>query len=170
MFKNDMTGTNLESASRDDAVNLLNSLIGFAPVDVVEESDFQMQDEIKKDLQISAERRQEVMAKAADQTLDDDFKDAKKNLRGLAERQLDILDDLIAIAKASDSPRAYEVVATMLKTFADLEGSILDLHSKKADIEKKTGTGKQEADTITNTQNNFFVGSPRELIEMRKNQ
>jgi hypothetical protein len=76
-----------------------------------------------------------------------------------------VLDDLIALAKTAESPRAYEVVSTMLKTFADLELNIMDLHKKRIEVLK--GTPSQEAGTINNNQNNYYVsGSSRDLTAL----
>ena len=171
MYKNDTKDTNFENASKDDALNLLASLQSFDVVEEVEESDYQLREQIEAKMLAARQAREVVMATAAESSLEDDFKQAKQNLRGLAERQQEVLDDLIALAKASDSPRAFEVVATMLKTFSDLEMSILDLHNKKVDIAKKSGVSNpaQSADTINNTQN-VFVGSTKELNEYLKKQ
>mgnify|MGYP003342941631 FL=1 len=93
--------------------------------------------------------------------LDDEEKDLQ-NVRKinyeLIEKAKDALDNLIDFAKASESPRAYEVVANLIKTTSDVAKNISDMSSK---------THKPE--TQNNTQNNIFVGSTAELQKLLKN-
>ena len=93
--------------------------------------------------------------------LDDEEKDLQ-NVRKinyeLIEKAKDALDNLIDFAKASESPRAYEVVANLIKTTSDVAKNISDMSSK---------TLKPE--TQNNTQNNIFVGSTAELQKLLKN-
>lgn len=159
---NDFKDTIFESATREDVSKMLTAYDDIEIPLVPVESEYTLAEAIEKDMEEAAAKRELVAQKAADQDLDEDFKEAKKNLRSLAERQQEVLDDLIALAKASDSPRAYEVVSTMINTFAELENKIMDLHKKKADIQKTSGT-VQKADKIENKQNNFFVGSHKEM-------
>jgi len=93
--------------------------------------------------------------------LDDEEKDLQ-NVRKinyeLIEKAKDALDNLIDFAKASESPRAYEVVANLIKTTSDVAKNISDMSSK---------THKPE--TQNNTQNNIFLGSTAELQKLLKN-
>ena len=93
--------------------------------------------------------------------LDDEEKDLQ-NVRKinyeLIEKAKDALDNLIDFAKASESPRAYEVVANLIKTTSDVAKNISDMSSKT-----------QKPETQNNTQNNIFVGSTAELQKLLKN-
>lgn len=165
----DFTGTIFESTDVKDVLKILDLIPETVTTEEVAESDYTIDASIAEEMQEKAEARELVAARAREQALEDDFKEAKSNLRSLAERQKEVLDDLIALAKASDSPRAYEVVATMLKTFSDLEMSILDLHGKKADIDKKTNAPAQQAGVINNVQNNF-TGTTKEINALLREQ
>jgi hypothetical protein len=93
--------------------------------------------------------------------LDDEEKDLQ-NVRKinyeLIEKAKDALDNLIDFAKASESPRAYEVVANLIKTTSDVAKNISDMSSKT-----------QKPETQNNTQNNIFIGSTAELQKLLKN-
>ena len=66
------------------------------------------------------------------------------------------LEAALKVATESDSPRAFEVVAILLKTMADLNNNVLDVHKKAKD----TTSSKTE---IKQTNNSVFVGSTKDL-------
>ena len=66
------------------------------------------------------------------------------------------LQSALTVATESDSPRAFEVVAILLKTMADLNNNMLDVHKKAKD----TTSSKTE---IKQTNNSVFVGSTKDL-------
>ncbi len=67
------------------------------------------------------------------------------------------LDELCDVANASQHPRAYEVVSTLIKTLSDANSNLLDIQKKKKDIEKEDDKGPNK---VTN---NLFVGSTADL-------
>jgi hypothetical protein len=66
------------------------------------------------------------------------------------------LESALKVATESDSPRAFEVVAILLKTMADLNNNVLDVHKKAKD----TTNSKIE---VKQTNNSVFVGSTKDL-------
>ena len=66
------------------------------------------------------------------------------------------------VASESDSPRAYEVLATTLKTLADINVNLMDLAAKQAEATKVN---------VQNTTNNsIFVGTTKDLQSLLKKQ
>ena len=53
------------------------------------------------------------------QDVDNDYKYARENLYGVIEKGTEALDTLIDLAKASEHPRAFEVVSQLTKTLVD---------------------------------------------------
>ena len=96
-----------------------------------------------------------------DQTVDDDIAYARENLYKIVESGNDALETLLNVAKASESPRAFEVVQQFIKTMADANKDLVELQRKKkllkADVEK-----------ARDIHNNLFVGSTAELQKMIK--
>ena len=66
------------------------------------------------------------------------------------------LENALKVATESDSPRAFEVVAILLKTLADLNNNVIDVHKKVKD----TTAVKTE---IKQTNNSVFLGSTTDL-------
>jgi hypothetical protein len=68
------------------------------------------------------------------------------------------------IAKESEHPRAFEVLATMIKTISDTNGELMKHNKIRNDINKA-----DEIENPTVTNNNLFVGTTTELQKMLQN-
>lgn len=88
-----------------------------------------------------------------------DIERIKKVHHDLLDKSEEALDNLLEFAKASESPRAYEVVSNLIKTTADVAKSLSDI------ILKET---KTKPEIQNNTQNNLFLGSTAELQKFLK--
>lgn len=104
-----------------------------------------------------------VVQNFEDNQVVDDFEYARKNLMDAIEQGQSALADIVSVAGMSQHPRAYEVVATLLKTVADANKDLLELQKRKKDL-----TGIGPAPTTVN--NNLFVGSTAELQQLIKKQ
>ena len=115
---------------------------------------------------VKSEPKQVVVSETEDDERED-FEQARSNIKEIIDKGQNVLDDMIALAKASDHPRSYEVAATLIKTLVDTNKDLLDLHKKKKEIQGKQQDQSQTG--TTNVQNNtVFVGSGVELLEMLK--
>ena len=103
-----------------------------------------------------------VPAATADDS-DQDFQYARENLYNLIERGQDGLDELLEIAKASQHPRAFEVVGQLVDKLTTTNKELLNLHKSKKDI-------KTEKGGPTSVNNNLFVGSTAELQKFLKKE
>jgi hypothetical protein len=106
---------------------------------------------------------------ANDDTAKDDFTVARANIHNIIETGSDALDKLMQLADQSQSARAYEVVAILMKNLLDANKDLLGIQKtirEIEDIEKPTNN-------TTVNHNNLFVGSTAELQkviqDMRKN-
>ena len=101
--------------------------------------------------------------KDSDGNVDNDFEYSRQIYHDLLAKGSEALEDMMEVARATEHPRAFEVLAGMMKNVADINGSLLDLHKKKKDIRKKD---VKELPPPGNTTNNLFVGSTTELQRM----
>jgi hypothetical protein len=85
-----------------------------------------------------------------------DYIFVQENLKELIGSGNQALESALKVATESDSPRAFEVVAILLKTMADLNNNVLDVHKKAKDT---TGTKVE----VKQTNNSVFVGSTKDL-------
>ena len=114
------------------------------------------------------EQKEEKLPAVVEETSDaeQDFELARKNLQELAKKGNKALDELIMLAKNSEHPRAYEVVATLIKTLADTNKDLLETRKRKIDIDKARGVQNDGSPKTVN--NNLFVGSTAELQKFLK--
>lgn len=92
--------------------------------------------------------------------VDADYSFARENIMSTILKGDDALDVIIEIAKASQAPRAFEVVANLMKTMVDANKDLLELAKRNKELKKV------EAETpvtqMTNTgdvTNNLFIGT-----------
>ena len=90
---------------------------------------------------------------------DDDYEYARNNLKGLIENGKEVMQNIMFVAKESESPRSYEVVGQLIKTLAETNKDLLDLAKKS----KELRSDKEEKSGDTNITNALFVGSTTEL-------
>ena len=101
-----------------------------------------------------------------DSKLDNDFEYARGNLYQVIENGSNALSDLLQVAQQSQHPRAFEVVATLVRTLSDANIALMDLSKKKQNIETTANGGKNPS-TVNNT---LFVGSTGDLQKLIKKQ
>ena len=90
-----------------------------------------------------------------------DFELARRTYRSLIERNDEVIDEIVRIAKNSESSRAFEVAGQLLKAQADITKELLNSHKQKKDIDGESGNNNIK------TQNNIvFAGSTSDLMKM----
>lgn len=97
-----------------------------------------------------------------DQDIDADYQYARDNLRSMINAAQQSIEDLSSIASTSESPRAYEVLSTLIKTIVDANKDLLELQ-RKVQLLKQEGDSKPQ-----NVTNALFVGSTSELQKLIK--
>lgn len=97
-------------------------------------------------------------------TIEDDFEYARGNMIAAIEKGQEALSDMLQVAGMSQQARSYEVVATLLKTVADVNKDLLELSKKKKELLKA-----DEAKGPSTVNNNMFVGNAADLLKMIKN-
>lgn len=114
-------------------------------------------DKLNQIFDIEPVPKQEIVAR--EEVPNEDIEKVKKVHHDLLDKSQDALDNLLEFAKASESPRAYEVVANLIKTTADVAKNLADISMKET---------KSKPDVQNNTQNNLFIGSTAELQKFLK--
>ena len=93
----------------------------------------------------------------------DDYEYARTNLYNIIEKGQNALDDIIDIAKQSESARAFEVVTNLIKTMAEANKDLLQLAKTQKEIEK------EEVPDQKNVTHNNLVISTTDLLKLIKN-
>ena len=99
---------------------------------------------------------------------DTDFQYARENLYDIIEKGREAMGELLDIAKAEESPRAFEVFGQLLKNMSDTQQTLMELHQKKQKLENDGD--RQEVTKAQNVTNALFVGSTAELLKLVKKE
>lgn len=131
---------------------------------------------IERMLQVGAKHIQEAKQRLAETTpivmatsdrSEIDFNYARDNLYKLIEHGEKAIQELTDFARQSGHPRAYEVVATLIKTLSEANKNLIDLHKLVRDVQKTNdGGGKLPPKSVTN--NAIFIGTNAELNDVIK--
>ena len=99
---------------------------------------------------------------SSENKIDKDYSTVRRNLYKLIESGNDAVNSMLDVAKAGDSPRAYEVVSQLLKTVSEINKDVLEVHDKV----KKIKEDKFNLTQKNTTNNTIYVGSTSELQDL----
>jgi hypothetical protein len=99
---------------------------------------------------------------------EEDYRYARERIKKLIDTSDEAISTMHALAADAEHPRAFEVLAGMIKTAADINGQLLNLQKERKKI-VETPTSKGEGQASGNTTNNaIFVGTTTELQKLLK--
>jgi hypothetical protein len=108
-------------------------------------------------------------------TQDDDLAYARRKMRNMIKAAEDAVTELSEIAASTQQPRAYEVLANLIKTTADATKELVATHKTKAEINRLNNSTQtnfdKQFDHPVNTGNQInvekavFVGTAAELLD-----
>ena len=99
---------------------------------------------------------------------DIDYNTVRNNLKELISKGSAAIDGILHVASEGDSPRAYEVVGQLIKSVAEANKDLIDLHKKIKDIKDNSVVNNNQ--TQTKIDNAIFVGSTADLQKMLRGQ
>jgi len=112
------------------------------------------------------EVKETAVVEIKDSTIEDDVEFARHNIKKLINKGSVAFDNLLLVANESEQPRAYEVVATLIKNLSDLNKDLLELQKRKKDLQ---GSDDKKQSGNVNVDKAVFVGSTTELVKFLKN-
>ena len=109
---------------------------------------------------IEVNKKEKVaVVKSETNDLTDDYNFSRDQYHTLIEKGNEALEELLAVAKESESARAYEVTAQLVRTLSDTTKELLELQKSKKEIEKDV----KDPHTVNNS---LFIGSTKELQDL----
>lgn len=122
---------------------------------------------------IDAENTSIVVAEPVqtpDEKLEADFESARANIQQMTKDVTNAAKSAILLAESGDSPRAYEVVATMLTAIVNANKELVHLHKAKQDAAPQEKTESEAGGNIS-IDKAVFVGRASDLLrELRQIQ
>jgi hypothetical protein len=113
-------------------------------------------------IEIKEKSSTEVITVDSVNDIDSDTHFARENIKQLIQKGSASFEELSAVANQSESPRAYEVLATMMKNLAEMNKDLLEIQKRKRELQPKETTQNLNIDKAV------FVGSTAELVKMIK--
>jgi hypothetical protein len=96
---------------------------------------------------------------------EEDYKFAREQIKKLIITSDEAIGTMHALASDAEHPRAFEVLAGMIKTAADINGQLLSLQKeRKKIVQVEDKKGQISAPNTTN--NAIFVGTTTELQKL----
>jgi len=137
------------------------------PIDTIDKRD-KIANALNKNLPVAVQESPQV-----DDHLQDDYVESRETYKELIGKGNEAIDLMMELARDSQHPRAFEVLATLLKTQSDNNDKLLDLQKKVKALKEPT-KGAQNSNPNSVTNNNVFVGSTSDLqrfiLQQNKNQ
>lgn len=134
--------------------------------DLAEVGKFKLPDVIKT-ARVMAEASKSV---AVNSESESDINLAQSNFKDLITKGNDTLVSLMAMAKSTDHPRAYEVLTQLLVAISQINKDLIESHKQKAEITaiKEGGQSSMfpQAGGAQSVTNQLFVGSTAELSKL----
>lgn len=97
----------------------------------------------------------------------EDYTLYRETFRDLIDKGKTAINGISDLASQSDSPRAYEVLATLMRTVADTTKDLYDLQKKTKDLVTNSES-KRLDDTNISVDKAIFVGTTAELLKQVK--
>lgn len=123
---------------------------------------FNLAEEPIKDVEVLPPATEDIKAIVSEKNYNEDLNLVRENLRQLIHTGNASLNELNGVASATESPRAYEVFGTLLKSLLEANRDLMDMHKKDKDIRGETRK------TVTN--NSLYVGTTEDLLKLIKNK
>ena len=140
--------------------------LGLRPIDDVPAEDFTADDTaVVPFFPDSVSVVSTIVSADEDETVQD-IEIARSNIKNIIEQGDDSLKEMVNLAKQSESPRAYEVAATLMKTLLDANKDFVDMSMKKKYAKEEIINPKDAA--TTNVTNNNLILSTADLLKMLK--
>jgi hypothetical protein len=102
---------------------------------------------------------------------DETFKDiekARNNIENIISQGDDGLKEMMALAKQSESPRAFEVAANLMKTMLEANKDFVEMSLKKKYHREELEAPKQDEASQNNVTNNNLILSTSDLLKLIK--
>ncbi len=108
---------------------------------------------------VKKERSKAPSVEINTQDLTSEYEFSQQQYHTLIDKGNDALEELLAVAKESENPRAFEVVTQLISGLTNTTKELLVLQKTKKEIEKET----KDPSTVNNS---LFIGSTAELQEL----
>jgi hypothetical protein len=101
---------------------------------------------------------------SSDDKTESDFDFSRNTIRDLIDKNNSVIDEMISIARSSETARPFEVVGQLVKTQSEIAKDLLQLHKQKKEIKA------EDPKNIKQQNNIVFNGSTSDLMKLINNK
>ena len=99
----------------------------------------------------------------------EDIEKSRSNIETMLDQGNQAFKELVTLAKQSESPRAFEVVSTMMKSLLDANKEFVEMSSKRRYTKEEIlNPPKEEKEQQANVTNNNLILTTTDLLKMLK--
>lgn len=138
--------------------------IGLTPIPVEEQEESMKLVPIDDSIQMALS--ESLAQTEAQKELIDDIELAKNNVKHILSGSKEAFDELLKLAKASESPGSYTTLTLMMKAITDANKDYVHLAEKKKYVKEELPPSDQKSDT--NVTNNNLIITSNEVLKMLK--
>jgi hypothetical protein len=121
---------------------------------------------IQPDQPIAFAELAEIEQVPVNNVVETDTEYARNNIKNLIDKGAYAINELAVVARDSQHPRAYEVMAGMLKNLSDMNKDLLEIQKRKQELTGMKESGSKDV----NIDKAVFVGSTAELMKLLKSE
>lgn len=100
--------------------------------------------------------------------IESDYETTRKHLEAVKEQAEDALDKMKEVAEQSEQARSYEVVGQLIKANLEVAEAKIKLHKDMKALREQEAGSNQRAAHIGDVNNALYVGTTKELLELKK--
>jgi len=108
----------------------------------------------------------DVYEKETSQNIQDDFQHARATHQEIIEKGKETLEYLMELAKSTDKYEYFDSISRLMKEITDTAVKLMDNEQAKLNLDQQMEPVEKHLNV---TNNNMFVGSAKELLDMTKN-
>jgi hypothetical protein len=149
----------------------IDKILGLRPINSIADEIPELEEKVIESLPVQIETNEVALKQSADN--DETVRDielARSNIKNIIEQGDESLKEMINLAKQSESPRAFEVASSLMKTLLDANKDFVEMSMKKKYAKEEIMNPKEEEKAQTNVVNNNLILSTTDLLKMIKGE
>ena len=121
--------------------------------------------EMKNNMELRPIKKEPTQERLISDT-EEDFEMARDQIKSLIDTSSEAIEQMHNLAADEEHPRAFEVLGTLIKQTAEMNGQLLDLQKQR----KALINDDSKATSTTTTNNSIFVGTTTDLQKLLKDE
>jgi hypothetical protein len=122
--------------------------------------------DIENQPEVITPAKTEIIQPSTNNDAVDDYNLSRTTFRNLIQQGNQVMEDMKELARQSESPRAYEVLATMMKTISDTTKDLYDLQKKTKELRDEPRKPNDNGNVTV--ERAVFVGTTSDLLKKIK--